>query len=44
MAGRYSLERGDLEWVEAGTVVSLSSRTLSLAELLSVAETLGRHP
>ncbi len=36
--GRYSHERGQLEWVEDGTSHSLSSHTLSLAELLAIAD------
>lgn len=36
--GRYSHERGQLEWIEAGASHSLSSRTLSLAELLAIAD------
>jgi hypothetical protein len=39
-AGRYSAERGQLEWVEAGTTHGLSSHTLTLAELLALAATL----
>jgi hypothetical protein len=35
--GRYSIERGQLEWVEDGTTHSLSSRSLTLPELLAVA-------
>jgi hypothetical protein len=38
--GRYSVERGQLEWVEDGTSHSLSSRTLSLDELLAIAAVL----
>jgi hypothetical protein len=41
-AGRYSAERGQLEWVEAGTTHGLSSQTLTLAELLALAATLER--
>jgi hypothetical protein len=36
-AGRYSSERGLLEWVEGGTTHGLSSRTLTLPELLALA-------
>jgi Putative zinc-finger len=36
-AGRYSTERGQLEWVENGSTHSLSSRALTLAELLALA-------
>jgi Putative zinc-finger len=36
--GRYSHERGQLEWIEAGASHSLSSHTLSLAELLAIAD------
>src|SRR5215207_742239 len=36
--GRYSYERGQLEWTEAGTSHSLSSHTLPLAELLTIAD------
>jgi hypothetical protein len=36
--GRYSYERGQLEWTEAGASHSLSSHTLSLAELLAIAD------
>jgi hypothetical protein len=39
-AGRYSAERGQLEWVEAGTTHGLSSHTLTLAELLALAQSL----
>jgi Putative zinc-finger len=35
--GRYSIERGQLEWVEDRTTHSLSSRSLTLPELLAVA-------
>jgi hypothetical protein len=38
--GRYSLARGELEWVEGGRVVSLRSTTLSLEELLAIAQSL----
>jgi hypothetical protein len=40
VVGRYSTERGQLEWVEDGTTHSLSSRTLTLGELLAIAEVL----
>jgi hypothetical protein len=39
-AGRYSTERGQLEWVEGGTTHGLSSHTLTLAELLALAASL----
>jgi hypothetical protein len=39
-AGRYSTERGQLEWVEGGTTHGLSSHTLTLAELVAVAAAL----
>jgi Putative zinc-finger len=39
--GRYSHERGQLEWIEGGTSHSLSSHTLSLVELLAIADGLG---
>jgi hypothetical protein len=39
--GRYSPERGELEWVERGKTLSLRSRSLSLAELLGIASRLG---
>jgi hypothetical protein len=39
-AGRYSQQRGELEWIEGGTVLSLRSDTLGLGELLAVAERL----
>lgn len=35
--GRYSQERGELEWVEGGASHSLRSATLTLPELLAVA-------
>ncbi|MGH9247344.1 MAG: hypothetical protein ACRD29_24150 [Acidimicrobiales bacterium] len=41
--GRYSPERGDLEWVEDGRVYSLRSSTLGLAELVAIAEGLERR-
>ncbi|HUH07769.1 MAG TPA: zf-HC2 domain-containing protein [Egibacteraceae bacterium] len=40
LAGRYTPARGELEWVESGTVVSVMSHTLSVAELLAVAASL----
>ena len=40
--GRYSPERGDLEWIERGITYSLRSDTLSLGELLRVATGLRR--
>ena len=36
-AGRYSPQRGELEWVESGLAVSLGSDTLGLADLLDIA-------
>ena len=36
--GRYSYERGELEWVEAGVSRKLRSPTLALGELLAIAE------
>ena len=39
-AGRYSAERGQLEWVEGGTTHGLSSHTLTLDELLALARSL----
>jgi Putative zinc-finger len=39
-AGRYSTERGQLEWVEGGSTHGLSSHTLALAELLTLAASL----
>jgi hypothetical protein len=41
--GRYSLALGELEWVEHGRVVSLRSTTLSLEELLAIAQSLERR-
>jgi hypothetical protein len=38
--GRYSTERGQLEWVEGGATHGLSSHTLTLAELLALAASL----
>jgi hypothetical protein len=40
--GRYTAGRGELEWVEHGRVVSLRSGTLSLDELLAIAQSLER--
>jgi hypothetical protein len=40
IAGRYSAERGQLEWAEGGATHGLSSHTLTLAELLALAQTL----
>jgi Putative zinc-finger len=40
--GRWSAARGELEWVEGGRTVSLRSATLSLEELLAVADRLER--
>jgi hypothetical protein len=37
-AGRYSYERGELEWVERGVTRTLRSTTLTLGELLAIAE------
>ena len=39
-AGRYSPQRGELEWVESGLAVSLRSDTLGLTDLLDVARRL----
>jgi hypothetical protein len=36
--GRYSYQRGQLDWVEGGAARNLRSPTLGLAELLAVAE------
>lgn len=36
--GRYSPDRGELEWIENGIAVALRSQTLSLGELLRVAD------
>ena len=36
--GRYQPSTGELEWVEAGMVVSLRSTTMALAELLGVSD------
>jgi hypothetical protein len=38
--GRHSQQRGEVEWVEAGSIVSLRSDTLTLTELLAVASRL----
>jgi len=38
--GRWSAERGQLEWVEAGRAFDLRSATLSLEELLAIAASL----
>jgi len=38
--GRWSSARGELEWSEAGLVLSLRSTTLSLNELLAVARSM----
>jgi hypothetical protein len=38
--GRYTAGRGELEWVERGRIVSLRSGTLSLGELLAIAQSL----
>jgi hypothetical protein len=38
VAGRYSPERGLLEWVDGGTVRSLGSSTIGLPELLAIAD------
>lgn len=38
--GRFSPMAGELEWVEAGRIIALRSRTLALPELLAVAEAL----
>ena len=40
--GRWSAARGELEWVEGGRSVDLRSATLSLEELLAVADRLER--
>jgi hypothetical protein len=41
-AGRFSPERGELEWLEDGLAIALRSRTLSLGELVRIAEDLRR--
>jgi len=38
--GRYSVERGELEWADGGASYSLSSPSLSLAELVAIADAL----
>jgi Putative zinc-finger len=40
VAGRYSPQRGELEWVESGLAVSLRSDALGLPELLDIARRL----
>jgi hypothetical protein len=40
IAGRYSAERGELEWVEDGIAVSLRSPTIGLGELVAIADSL----
>lgn len=40
--GSYTAGRGELEWVERGRVLSLRSGTLSLDELLAIADSLER--
>jgi hypothetical protein len=42
--GRYSVDRGELEWTEDGAAYSLLSRTVALSELLEIAETLAPLP
>jgi hypothetical protein len=37
-AGRYSRQRGELEWIEGDLAVSLRSDSLGLAELLAIAD------
>jgi hypothetical protein len=39
-AGRWSRNRGELEWVEGGRALTLRSATLSLEELLAIAASL----
>jgi Putative zinc-finger len=39
--GRYSPDRGELEWTENGVAIALRSKTLSLGELLRIANLLG---
>jgi hypothetical protein len=41
--GRYSTERGELEWIEKGRALSLRSATLGFAELVTVADDLVVH-
>ncbi len=38
--GRYSPDRGLLEWVEGNLAISLTSTTMSLDELVAIAESL----
>jgi hypothetical protein len=38
--GRWSLGRGELEWVEGHRVLTLRSHTLPLEELLTIAASL----
>jgi Putative zinc-finger len=38
--GRYSPDRGELEWIEDGKVIALRSRTMSLGELVRIANQL----
>ncbi|MGH8937079.1 MAG: zf-HC2 domain-containing protein [Acidimicrobiia bacterium] len=40
VAGRFTPARGELEWLQEGLVLSLRSETLSLAELIFIAERL----
>jgi hypothetical protein len=40
--GRYSPERGELEWTENGITIALRSQSLSLGELLRIADHLER--
>jgi hypothetical protein len=42
-AGRYSRQRGELEWTEGDLAVSLRSDSLGLAELLAIADDLERR-
>jgi hypothetical protein len=35
--GRYSPDRGELEWVERGATFSIRSQSLSLSEMLRIA-------
>ncbi len=41
--GRYSPDRGLLEWVEGDLVIGMASLTLSLDELVAIAESLDRR-
>lgn len=41
-AGRWTAATGQLEWVERGRIVELHSRSLALAELVELADTLRR--